>query len=221
MENLEITAKTVDEAIRKAQDIHNVTADRLEVTVVSEGKSGIWGIGAAEARIRVKIKDLPSEDCDESLQVARSVVQELLDKTGIKAEIQTYQLDSTLGDEPHSIVLNLTGSDMSSLIGRRGQTIDAFQYLVRLILTKRTHTKVPVMIDVENYKQRRFESLKTLALNVADQVRARKSSIRLEPMPAYERRIIHLTLADDPDVATESMGEGEYRKVVVFPQNKK
>jgi len=90
-----------------------------------------------------------------------------------------------------------------------------------LIVSKQAISKTPILIDVENYKQRRYEDLRTLALNVASQVKANKSSFRLEPMPAFERRIVHLTLADDPDVVTESIGEGESRKVVVSPKNRR
>ena len=151
------------------------------------------------------------------------VVQELLDKVGVDATINVYAPAEALDEdgEANPVVFNLTGDDMGAMIGRRGQTIDAFQYLVRLILTRKTRSKIPIMIDVENYKQRRFEDLKTMALNVADQVKARKSSVRLEPMTAYERRIIHMTLANDPDILTESTGEGESRKVVVFPKTRR
>ena len=122
--------------------------------------------------------------------------------------------------ESNPVIFNITGDDLGILIGRRGQTLDALQYLVRLITSRQTKSKTPIMIDVENYKQRRYEDLRTLALNVAAQVKARRSSFRLEPMPAFERRIIHLTLANDPDVTTESIGEGEARKVVVLPKVK-
>jgi spoIIIJ-associated protein len=106
------------------------------------------------------------------------------------------------------------------LVGRRGQTLDALQFVVRLITSKNIKFKVPIIVDVENYKHRRYEDLKALAVNVAAQVRTRKTSIRLEPMSAYERRIIHMTLADDPDVMTDSTGEGESRRVVIMPKRK-
>jgi spoIIIJ-associated protein len=102
------------------------------------------------------------------------------------------------------------------LIGRRGQTLDALQYLVRLIVSKQTGIRAPVIIDIENYKKRRLEDLKTLALNVAKQVKSTKASFKFEPMSPFERRVIHMTLSDDPDVTTESIGEGESRKVMVL-----
>jgi spoIIIJ-associated protein len=223
MENLEVAAKTVDEAIKKAQAMLNLNAERLEITVISEGRSGILGLGAADARISVKVRPLEEAALDEPVNEAKQVVQELLDKVGVKATINVYTPQDTMDEEGEAnpVVFNLTGDDMGALIGRRGQTIDAFQYLVRLILTRKTHSKIPIMIDVESYRQKRYEDLKTMALNVADQVKARKSSVRLEPMTAYERRIIHMTLANDPEILTESMGEGDSRKVVVFPKNRK
>jgi spoIIIJ-associated protein len=116
------------------------------------------------------------------------------------------------------IALDVTGGDLGILIGRRGQTLVALQYVVRLILAHQAEARVPVVIDVEGYKQRRYEALQALALRVAEQVKTKKRAFALEPMPAYERRIIHLTLAGDPDVTTESTGEGETRKVVITPK---
>ena len=223
MDNLEITAKTVEEAKKKACAIFNLDLDKLEINVISEGRGGILGLGATDAKISVKV--LPSEApiVEDELSDAKQIVQELLAKMGINATVNVYAPEDALDEdgEANPVVFNLTGDDMGAMIGRRGQTIEAFQYLVRLILTRKNRSKIPIMIDVENYKQRRFDDLKTMALNVADQVKSRKSSVRLEPMSAYERRIIHMTLSHDPDVLTESTGEGESRKVVVFPKSRK
>jgi spoIIIJ-associated protein len=223
MESLEVTAKTVEEATKKACAIFSTDVEKLDIAVISEGRSGILGLGASDAKIQVKLRQTAAAPADDPVSEAKKVVQELLDKIGVQANINIYNPSEDLDEEGESnpVVFNLTGDDMIAMIGRRGQTIDAFQYLVRLILTRKTRSKIPIMIDIENYKQRRFEDLKTMALNVAAQVKARKSSVRLEPMSAYERRIIHMTLANDPDVLTESMGEGESRKVVVFPKSRK
>jgi spoIIIJ-associated protein len=220
MDNSEITGKTVEDATKKACAIYNLDLDKLEITVISEGRAGILGLGAAEAKISVKVRQVESPP--DTVEESRQVVQELLDKMGVKAEIDVYTPESAMDEqgEANPVVFNLTGPETTILIGRKGQTIDAFQYLVRLILTRKTLNKIPVMIDVENHKQQRFEALKTMALNVAAQVKSRKSSVRLEPMTAYERRIIHMTLANDPDISTESTGEGDSRKVVVFPKNR-
>jgi spoIIIJ-associated protein len=221
MDNSEITGKTVEDATKKACAIYNLDLDKLEITVISEGRAGILGLGAAEAKISVKVRQVESPP--DTVEESRQVVQELLDKMGVKAKIDVYTPESAMDEqgEANPVVFNLTGPETTILIGRKGQTIDAFQYLVRLILTRKTLNKIPVMIDVENHKQQRFEALKTMALNVATQVKSRKSSVRLEPMTAYERRIIHMTLANDPEISTESTGEGESRKVVVFPKNRR
>lgn len=218
MENLEITGKTVEEATKKALTRLNVGLDEVEITVLNEGRSGILGIGSEEARIRVKLiePDLPPRD--DSGKVAEEVLHNILDKMGMAADVILEQsaplFDDT--DEPGSATINVSGEDLGVLIGRRGQTLDALQYLVRLIVSKQTNVRAPVIIDVENYKRRRLEDLKTLALNVAEQVKSTKSSIKLEPMSPFERRVVHMTLADDPDVVTESVGEGEGRKVMVL-----
>lgn len=116
------------------------------------------------------------------------------------------------------VVLDISGEDLGILIGRRGQTLAALQYIVRLIVSQRLHTSAPLVLDVNGYKKRRYESLRTLAWHVAEQVSVSHRSFTLEPMPAYERRIVHLELANHPSVTTQSAGFGEARKVVVMPK---
>ena len=112
--------------------------------------------------------------------------------------------------------LGKTGDDLGILIGRRGQTLSCLQYIVRLIVGHQKRSWLPVIIDVEGYKQRRYQALQVFARQMAEQVHAKKMSFTLEPMPAYERRIIHLALADHKDVTTESIGQGESRRVVIL-----
>ena len=196
--------------------------EEVEITVLTEGRGGILGIGAEDARISVKLIKPEKENEEESVGVARTVLENLISRMGVQAvvKVETSQM-LTEDDETSPMVLNIIGEDSGNLIGRRGQTIDSIQYLVRLITSKQTKSKTPIMIDVQGYKQRRYEDLRTLALNVASQVKMRKTSIRLEPMSAFERRIVHMALAGDPEVTTESIGEGESRKVVVYPKLKK
>jgi spoIIIJ-associated protein len=115
---------------------------------------------------------------------------------------------------------NIKGEDLGILIGRRGQTLAALQYIVRIIVGRLTKTWASIVIDVEGYKQRRYQALEAFANQMAERVKAKGAPFTLEPMPAYERRIIHLTLANNPDVTTESIGQGETRKVVIKPKNK-
>jgi spoIIIJ-associated protein len=119
-----------------------------------------------------------------------------------------------------SIVLNIHGDDLGILIGRRGYTLSCLQYMVRLIVGHQTKTWAPIVIDVEGYKQRRYRALQVFARDMAEQVKARGAPFALEPMPAYERRIVHLALADHPDVVTESIGQGEARRVVIQPKGR-
>jgi spoIIIJ-associated protein len=221
MENLEISAKTLEEATKKALTRLNVGLDEVEITILNEGKSGILGIGAAEARISVRLKKPEMPDQEGVAEAARDILKNVLGKMGIKAEYNIVNPFPLFDDSEatSSIAINISGDDLGMLIGRRGQTLDALQSIIRLITAKQTNSKAQIVIDVENYKQRRYEDLKTLALNVAQQVKASKSSFKLEPMSPFERRIVHVTLANDPDVMTESVGEGEGRKVVIIPKN--
>ena len=159
----------------------------------------------------------PDEESDIA-EVAKSVLEGLLTKMGVVASVMIQAKDSIEGEEGAAapIALDIEGDDLGILIGRRGQTLSYLQHIVRLIAAHQMNTWVPIIIDVEGYKQRRYEALRTLAWRLAEQVRVRGMPFSLEPMSAYERRIIHLALADHPDVITQSIGEGEARKVVIL-----
>jgi len=147
------------------------------------------------------------------------VVEELLELLDIIATVVPVDAvaEETEPDVVPPVMINLEGSDLGILIGRRGQTLASFQYVVRLIMAHKLGTLVPVTIDVEGYKKRRYEALQALALRLAEQVRARGTPFTLEPMPPDERRVIHLALANEADITTNSIGEGEERKVVIAP----
>lgn len=163
------------------------------------------------------------EEKGELDKAAVSVLEDLLGRLGLEAQIVSEIKPPLGGGEgaPDVITLNVKGDDLGILIGRRGQTLAALQHIVRLIIANWAKARVPIVIDVEGYKQRRYEALQALARRMAEQVKTRGRPFALEPMPAYERRIIHLTLADDPDVTTESTGDGEVRKVVIVPKKPK
>jgi spoIIIJ-associated protein len=213
----------VEEATRKALAQLNVGLEAVDITVLNEGRSGILGLGAEDARISVRVIEQPPAEDKILVEAANEILQNILDKMGFTAhiEIQDHLIPAPEEGESNPITLNITGDDLGILIGRRGQTLEALQYLVRLITSRRSKSKSPLIIDVENYKKRRFEDLRTLALNVAEQVKAQKSPLKLEPMSPFERRIIHLTLANDPEVVTESTGEGESRKIVILLKQRK
>jgi len=151
---------------------------------------------------------------------AEGILEVLLSMMGVAASVvspaRSFVKDE--GEDTAPITFNIEGEDLGILIGRRGQTLSCLQYIVRLIVGHQTGAWVPIIIDVEGYKQRRHEALQALARRMAEQVKAEQAPFTLEPMSAYERRIIHLTLAEHPDVTTQSIGEGEARKVVILPK---
>ncbi len=220
MKNLEVSAKTVEEAIQRALEQLGVSREEVEVTVVKEGKHGILGLGTEEATVRVRL--LMSKSKIDIAETARSILEALLTRMEVVASVVPQESPSGgEGDEASApITFDIKGDDLGILIGRRGQTLSCLQYMVRLIVAHQTKTWLPIVIDVEGYKQRRYEALRALAWRVAEEVKAKETSFTLKPMPAYERRIIHLSLADHSDVTTESIGEGEARRVVILPKEK-
>jgi spoIIIJ-associated protein len=204
----------------------NASREEIKVDVLSEGKTGIFGMGSEEAVIQVERlspmseleEDMPGEK-NVTEEVAEEILETLLNLMGIEATVMPESLQMTNGEEQGTppLAFNVQGEDLGILIGRRGQTLAALQYVVRLIINNQMKVWTPVVIDVEGYKQRRSEALQALAVRMAEQVRVKGMPFTLEPMPAYERRIIHLALTDHPDVTTESTGEGDSRKVVILP----
>ena len=194
----------------------------MEVTVLSEGKSGILGLGSEEARIRVTpLSPMPDEGNDVA-GIAQGILEDLLDAMGLQAYVarQSWPFVEQGEEAKPPIAFNISGDDLGILIGRRGQTLTSLQYIVRLIMAHKVKSWEHIIIDVEGYRQRRDRSLRALAMRMAGQVADSRMPFTLEPMPAYERRIIHITLADHFDVTTESVGIGESRKVVITPSEK-
>lgn len=162
---------------------------------------------------------------DNIAEQARIALESLLAMMGVDSSVVPHAQpivdideEPAADDSDDSIVLNIHGDDLGILIGRRGQTLACLQYIVRLIVGHQTQVWAPIVIDVEGYKQRRYSALKTFAQDMAERVRAGGAPFALEPMSPYERRIIHLALADNPDIITESIGQGEARRVVIQPK---
>jgi spoIIIJ-associated protein len=228
MKEMEISAKTVEEAIKLALETLGTGREEVEVDVLSEGSHGILGIGAEEARVRVRLlKPMPSETDLKASQESdvvsftQNVLKTILEKMGVTVSIafKTEAIIQEVEKTPAPVVFDIEGEDLGILIGRRGQTLACLQYITRLIVAQEMKAPTPtIVIDVGGYKQRRYQTLKALAQRLAEQVATSGSPFTLEPMPAYERRIIHLTLTDHPDVTTESTGFGEARKVVILPK---
>ena len=216
MRELEISAKTVEEATRVALEQLGVTRDDVEIIVLQKGKSGVLGLGAEDARIKVILDDDYNRVAgaeNEEADTARQVLCDILNAMGISATV-----DIELSPDINTpVALNIEGDDLGVLIGRRGQALSSLQYLVRLIVAEKLKKWVSVNVDVDWYKKRHYEALKKLALRLAEQVAKRRRPVTMEPMPPDERRIIHITLANHSDVNTQSTGEGDGRCVVIQP----
>ena len=205
-ECIEISAKTVNEAITEACQKFGVTSDKLEYTVLDEGSSGFLGIGSKPAVIKASVK-VVEISLDEAAKVFLSDVFAAMDMTVI--------IDVKYDDIDKSMNIELSGDEMGVLIGKRGQTLDSLQYLVSLVVNKGSEEYIRVKIDTENYRQRIKETLENLAKNIAYKVKRTKRPVSLEPMNPYERRIIHSVLQNDRYVTTHSEGEEPFRRVVV------
>lgn len=206
MEYIEISAKSVNEAITEACRKLGVTSDRLDYEVIEEGSNGFLGIGSKPAIIKaaVKIEKLSLEDN------AKKFLNDVF-----AAMNMTVVVDIKYNEENKEMDIDLSGDDMGVLIGKRGQTLDSIQYLVSLVVNKESDDYIRVKVDTENYRERRKETLENLAKNVAYKVKRTRRPVSLEPMNPYERRIIHSALQNDKYVSTHSEGEEPFRKVVV------
>ena len=163
--------------------------------------------------------EIPEEQT-EIYETAKGILEKLLELLDLPATVTLSEEFTVIDEEGNtsSIGLNIEGEDLGILIGRRGQTMVSLQHIVRLIMTYQTQVRLPIVLDVEGYKQRRCEGLRALAMRLAEQVKTRMMPFAMEPMSAFERRVIHLALADHPDVMTESTGMGDARKVVISPK---
>lgn len=203
MEFIQISAKTVNDAITEACQRLTVTSDKLEYEVIEEGSSGFLGIGSKPAIIKVRVKSSVED-------VAKDFLKEVFDAMNIAVII-----DVKYDELNASMDIDLSGDEMGILIGKRGQTLDSLQYLVSLVVNKDVENYIRVKVDTENYRQRRKETLENLAKNISYKVKRTKRPVSLEPMNPYERRIIHSALQNDKYVTTHSEGDEPFRHVVV------
>ncbi|MCJ7521158.1 MAG: protein jag [Dehalococcoidia bacterium] len=216
MERVEISAKSEEEAVDIALAELGMSRSEVEVVVLKKGRGGLFGLGSEEVRVRVTPLELLSDEDVDVGGMAKGVLENLLDLTGITASV-TLGMEG--GEDQAAITLDIEGEDLGILIGRRGETLSSLQYLVNLIISRHLKSRVGVVVDVEGYRQRRYESLRLLARRMADQVRSTGRSVTLESMPASERRIIHIELRDSPYVITQSIGQGEGRKIAILSRD--
>ena len=200
---IEVTGKTVDDAVTEALIRLETTSDNIEYEVIEKESSGFLGLNKKPAKIRVALKKTTSD-------IAVEFLENVFEKMGIQPEIEVE-----FNEEEKAMNINVVGEDMGVLIGKRGQTLDSLQYLVSLVVNKDSEDYIKIKLDTENYRERRKETLENLAKNIAFKVKKTRRSVSLEPMNPYERRIIHSALQNDKFVETHSEGEEPYRKVVV------
>ena len=232
-QSIEAVGASVDEAIGRALDALNATSEQVTVDVIEPGG------GKTMARVRVTLVSpivappAPAAPAPEvagaaaapdEIQMARETLLALLERMHIRADVEMYQASaqddqdlSAEGGPP--LILNIKGDDLGVLIGRRGETLRDLQYLLRLIVGRQAGRNINLVVDVEGYKTRREQMLRQLALRMAERAAATRKTVALEPMPANERRIIHLTLRNHPSVSTQSVGQGDSRKVTIVPKS--
>ena len=204
MDMIEVSAKTVSDAITEACQKLGVTSDKLDYEVVEEGSSGFLGIGAKSAVIKASVKKSSVEE------VARVFLNDVFQAMNMEVVIAIKY-----NEEEKNMDIELSGNEMGVLIGKRGQTLDSLQYLTSLVVNKGKSDYIRVKLDTEDYRRRRKETLENLARGIAYKVKKTRKPVVLEPMNPYERRIIHSALQGNKYVETVSEGEEPYRHVVV------
>ena len=208
--SVEISAKTVEEATELGTKELNVLPSEVQVDVISEPKAGILGFGSSMARVRVSL--IP-----EGRSVASSILEIVNNILHLTKADATAKIRSAGQNEDDPVEIDIQGTDSGLLIGRKGETLRDFQFLVNYLSTKINSQRILAILDVEGYKARRDESLQLMAERLAAKVLNTGKPITLEPMPPRERRTIHIALANRKDIQTESTGEGDQRQVTIAP----
>lgn len=237
---IEFIGKNVDQALKKASNELNMPIERLRYDVVSYGSSGIFGlVGTKKAKIRIKnaleattnndakakardlvkdafqLEDEPAEqDLEPSIVIGTQALQRILDFITTDTKI-----DAELGSQ--RILFKVEGGNSGLLIGKRGQTLEAIQYLVEKIVNKQTRQRIRVLVDVEGYLKTRKSNLQKLATKLAEKAKRTQKPVTIGQMNAYDRRTVHLHLKSNNAVRTQSVGEGYYRKLIVFPKKRR
>jgi spoIIIJ-associated protein len=227
--------KTVDDAITAGLAQLGLPLENVNVKIIREGTRGLLGLGAEEAIVEMTPKEQPAAAepeesfiasepeivpaSDELTKAAVESLSSLLLKIGVQAKVIARR-GTDLAEEGDDIplVLDITGNDLGVLIGRRGETLRALQYMTRLMVNKQMELTQSIMVDVESYRSRRRRQLRQLAFRMAERVAYNKQRVVLEAMPPSERRVIHIALREHPAVTTRSVGEGNQRKVTILPK---
>lgn len=202
MREITATGQTVDEAVQSALEQLNTSRDQVEVSIIDEGKKGLFGVfGAKRAIVKVSL-------VKNKIQEAEKFIRDVVSKMNVEADVTTTV-------EGNHVTFELTGENIAVLIGKRGQTLNALQYLVHLVVNKEGNQYYTVTLDAEGYRRRRKETLEALALRMAEKAKRIDKKVALEPMPAFERKVIHSVLQNNSEVSTYSDGVEPHRHVVI------
>lgn len=226
MKSAEGSGRTVEEAIREALRILGARREDVDLVVLDEGSRGVLGLGARPAQVRLTLLSEMEEEAfaaqpadraaaetgegGDPVSAARSATSSIIAAMGFRAAINARQ-------DADTVKVTVTGQQLAPLIGRRGQTLEALDLLVSLIVAHRLGHRVLLSVDVERYRERRREMLVALARRTAVRVRRTGEPVALEPMPASERRVIHTALAQEAGVRTHSEGDGAERHIIISP----
>jgi spoIIIJ-associated protein len=231
MDFVETEGDTIDAAIENALRLLGVEREKITVEIVSEGRKGILGFGSQKAKIRAELRKaaLPLEspetpsapeataftvEASEITQKAQKTLEDILDLMGVKATVR--QKSTAQGNET---VLEVQAENSGLLIGRKGQTLEALQYLVTRIAGERQGIEGPhIVVDVENYRERRRRSLEDMALRLGEKAKRQRKAVTIDALSAADRRIVHAALQDDPWISTKSLGQGSYRRLLIIPE---
>ncbi|MGD1151988.1 MAG: RNA-binding cell elongation regulator Jag/EloR [Syntrophales bacterium] len=243
MNSIEIEGKTIDAAIEKACSEFNVPREKLNIEIISDGATGFLGLGSKKAKIKASIMsidmaiDTPAAQSKKGAQRKSSVISDSIEPAGpedsaespamrakriLEGILQRMNLDCplTVEETADTILLNIKGDGSGLLIGKRGQNLDAIQYIVNKSVSKNTNNRKMIVVDTESYRKKREESLIALAAKLAEKVKKSKKALTVGHMNAHDRRVIHLALQNDDSLTTKSRGEGEFRKIVIMPAKK-
>ncbi len=202
---IEVTGKTVDEAVASALEELKLEREKVEIEILEEPTKGLFGLlGGKPARVRVRPKITTAS---KAMQLLNEIMK-----------VMKLDVNMEVIDKNEKVIININGPDLGILIGRRGETLDALQYLVNLSANKNIEKRKRVIIDIEGYRKRREDTLKKLAFKLADKARQRGRNVVLEPMNSMERRIIHTALQERDDIYTFSEGEEPFRKIIISPK---
>jgi spoIIIJ-associated protein len=213
MENYEFEGKTTEDAIENASRKLNLPVEELSIDIIEPGSSGIFGlVGSRKSKIRVTVKSpIKKTDDDNGLKIAKETLENILSLIPVNTTVSAEQTDS-------KIALTIEGDTSGLLIGRKGKTLDALQYIVNKVVNKTLEKRTRVVVDSENYRQRRKESLTLLALKMGEKAKRIRKPITTDPMNPHDRRIVHLALQEDEKLDTKSRGEGLLKKIIIIPK---